>query len=291
MKDLVRLALAQIPIDSLDPAANLARIVSVCSALAAQPARPDLVLFPELANLGQVPGHDPGFAARYLALAEDAGGPFVQAMAEAAREGGFYIAAGFAERHPVISHTAFNSAVLITPDGRVAGVQRKLHPAGEERHYFAAGDEIAVFRTDLGTLALQICYDLYFPEVPRCAALQGSEILCGLVNITDRPEWPDRLAHIAAVRAYENMQPVALVNRVGENHGRRFGGESAVAEPPGLITARAPRGAETVLQATVRASVLAAERARRTIFADRRPALYGAVTAGIAALGGSNDGT
>ncbi|MFI5035341.1 MAG: carbon-nitrogen hydrolase family protein [Acidimicrobiales bacterium] len=277
MKAQVRLALAQIAIESLDPTANLACVVTTCATLAREADRPDVVLFPELTNLGQVPSHDADFASRYLALAEDLSGSFVQTVADAAREGGFYVAVGVAERHPTISYTAFNSAVLISPDAHVVGVQRKLHPAGEERHYFAAGDEIVVTSTDLGVLSVQVCYDLYFPEVPRVAALKGSELLCGLFNVTDRPEWPDRLAQLAAVRAYENMQPVALVNRVGENHGRVFGGESVVVEPPGSIVARAPRSVETVLRAVVAAETLAGARGRRPVFADRRPELYAEV--------------
>jgi predicted amidohydrolase len=289
VKDEVRLALAQIGVDSLEPEGNLSRIVSVCSALASEEDRPDLVLFPELADLGQVPGHDANFARRYMELAQDLSGHFVQTVADAAREGGFYLVVGIVEKHPAISYTVFNSAVLMGPDGRIVGVQRKLHPAGEERHYFAAGNEILVFGTDLGKLTVQICYDLYFPEVPRVAALKGSELLCGISNITDRLDWPDRLAQLAAVRAYENMQPVALVNRVGENHGRPFGGESVVAEPPGRIIARAPRGEEAVLRAVVRAETLAVERGRRTVFADRRPGLYELVSKNSASEG-SGDG-
>ncbi len=286
MKDEVHIALAQIDIDSLDCEANLSRIISICSALASDENRPDVVLFPELANIGQVPSHDANFAARYLELAEDLSGLFISTIADAAREGGFYVAVGVAERHPAIAYTAFNSAVVIGPDGRLVGVQRKLHPAGEERHYFAPGDEILVFHTDLGNVAVQICYDLYFPEVPRVAALKGSELLCGIFNITDRPEWPDRLGQLAAIRAYENMQPVALVNRVGENRGRVFGGESAVAEPPGRVIARAPRGESAVLRATVRAETVAVERGRRAIFADRRPELYGLVAKSSVTAGG-----
>jgi omega-amidase len=288
VKDEVRIALAQIDIDSLNSEANLSRIISICSVLASSKDRPDLVLFPELANIGQVPGHDANFAARYLESAEDLSGRFISTIADAAREGDFYVAVGVAEKHPSITYTAFNSAVVIGPDGQLIGVQRKLHPAGEERHYFAPGEEIVVFPTDLGKLTVQICYDLYFPEVPRVAALRGSELLCGIFNITDRPEWPDRLAQLAAVRAYENMQPVALVNRVGENHERVFGGESAVAEPPGRVIARAPRGEEAILRATVKAETLAVERGRRSIFADRRPELYGLISKNSVAGGSCN---
>jgi len=65
------------------------------------------------------------------------------------------------------------------------------------------------------------------------------------------------------------------VNRVGQNHGRAFGGESVVAVPPGLIVARGPRAREAMVFATVHGKTLAQERARRPVFEDRRPEVYG----------------
>jgi predicted amidohydrolase len=183
---------------------------------------------------------------------------------------------GVAERDPGGLDHLFNSAVTLAPSGEVLGVQRKLHPAhGSEREYFSKGSEIVVVATDLGVLSAQICYDLYFPEVARAAALRGAEILCGIANITDRPEWPDRLAHLAAVRSYENMQHVAVVNRVGENHGRPFGGESVVAVPPGVIVARGPRSEEALILTDLHGKTLLDERAERPVLEDRRPEVYG----------------
>lgn len=272
MKDQVRVVLAQVQIDSLEPAKNLDRLLRTCERAAA--GHPDLVIFPELANLGYVKARDREFGARYLGAMEPVPGPFTDALAQAAREHGMYLIVGLAERHPTIPFTGFDSAVLIGPSGGIVGVQRKLHLAGEERHYFAPGREIGVFATALGVLAMPICYDNYFPEVARTAALRGAEIVCGLFSVTDRDEWRDRLVHLATVRAYENMQHVAFVNRVGSNHGVSYGGESVVAAPPGMVLARGPRLEETLVEAVLLAETMAAERAYRPVFADRRPAVY-----------------
>lgn len=270
MQPTVQVALAQIEVDSLDARANTDRILRTCAGAAGA----DLIVFPELANIGQVTGRDRDFGARYLAAAEPIPGPFTADLGAAAHRHGSYLVAGMAERHPTIPYTAFNSAVLIGPDGEVLGVQRKLHLPGDERHYFAAGDAIGVFATDLGAITLQICYDAYFPEVARTAALRGAEILCGIFNLTHRPQWPDRLAHLAAVRAYENMQHVVMVNRVGANHGKAYGGESAVAVPPGAVAARGPAAEPALVRAVLPAEALARERAFRPVFADRRPDAY-----------------
>jgi omega-amidase len=246
MKD-VRVALAQIAVEPLDPKKNVDRMLRACDEVG---SGADLLVFPELADVVWA------------------------GVGVAARRHGVHIVVGVAERHPSISATAFNSAVLIDANGRVAGVQRKLHLAGEERHYFVSGREIQVFDTDLGRLAISICYDNYFPEVARAAALRGAEILCGVFNIPHRPDWRDRLGALASVRAYENMHHVVFVNRVGTDAGVLYGGESAIASPPGRVIARGPCLEEAIVTATLRAGAIAEERAWRPVFADRRPDVY-----------------
>jgi predicted amidohydrolase len=270
MKD-VRVALAQIAVEPLDAKKNIDRMLRVCDEVA---GAADLLVFPELADLGYVRERNRAFGAEYLSAAQPVPGPATDALGEAARRHGVHIVAGVAERHPTIGATAFNSAVLIDPSGRVVGVQRKLHLAGEERHYFVTGREINVFDTDLGRLNISICYDNYFPEVARAAALRGAEIVCGVFNIPDRADWRDRLAALASVRAYENMNHVVFVNRVGTDAGVPYGGESAIASPPGRVIARGPCLEEGIVTATLRAQAIAEERAWRPIFADRRPEVY-----------------
>lgn len=275
MKDVVHVALAQLDVAPLDPATNLARVVDACNQAAAQDA--ELVLFPELVNVGQVPSFDEDFALRYVAAAESAQGDFLRSIGEVAAELGIYIAIGFAEADPVVPQTIYNAAALVDEAGSVVGMQRKLHLPGEERHYFARGDEVEVFSTDLGRLGIQICYDLYFPEVARLAALRGAEVLCGLANIPLRLDWPDRLRQLACVRAYENMQHVVLVNRVGSQHGYVYGGESVAASPPGRVLAEAPQAEPALVTATLSSERLVAERVRRPVFADRRQDVYGSL--------------
>lgn len=277
MRSAIRVVLGQIPVESLTPQKNLERVAETCGAAAREEA--DLLVLPELVDLGQVPPFDATFAARYQTAAQPLTGSFVSTVADFAREHGLHVVLGVAERHPDVAQTIFNTAVVVGPDGHVLGAQRKLHLPGPERHYFGVGDEVCVIPTDLGVLTAQICYDLYFPEVARVAALHGAEVLLGVANIPGRSEWPDRLAALASVRAYENMQHVAIVNRVGGEHGVDYGGESLAAAPPGMILARCPAYRPDLRTVVLDADVIARERARRPVFADRRPALYRAVTA------------
>lgn len=276
MRSALRVMLGQIQVESLAPQKNLERIAEACDTAAREAA--DLLVLPELVDLGQVPAFDATFAARYQTATEPLTGSFVSTVADLAREHGLHVVMGVAERHPDIPQTIFNTATVIGPDGQVLGAQRKLHLPGHERHYFGVGDEVCVIPTDLGVLTAQICYDLYFPEVARVAGLHGAEVLIGIANIPGRPEWPDRLAALASVRAYENMQHVTIVNRVGGEHGVDYGGESLAAAPPGTIIARCPAHRPDLRAVVLDADAMVRERARRPVFADRRPELYHAVT-------------
>jgi predicted amidohydrolase len=58
------------------------------------------------------------------------------------------------------------------------GKYRKTHlPETEISGGLTPGNTYPVFKTDFGTIGLQICYDNFFPEVTRNLALQGAEII------------------------------------------------------------------------------------------------------------------
>ena len=72
--------------------------------------------------------------------------------------------------------TSHNTAFLLGPDGKEIGKYHKVNlPLPEQGH--ARGDRFPVFPTpDLGTVGMLICYDMVFPEAPRCLALQGADV-------------------------------------------------------------------------------------------------------------------
>jgi predicted amidohydrolase len=72
----------------------------------------------------------------------------------------------------------YNTAVLWDRDGRVAGKYRKVHlPREEWKKGITPGHEYPVFQTDFGVVAIQICYDWFFPEPEAIFAARGAEIL------------------------------------------------------------------------------------------------------------------
>ncbi len=70
----------------------------------------------------------------------------------------------------------YNAVSLISPHGLV-GTYAKVHLFGNEPATFARGDAFPVWETPWGKVAIQICYDLEFPEGARVAALHGADML------------------------------------------------------------------------------------------------------------------
>jgi predicted amidohydrolase len=70
-----------------------------------------------------------------------------------------------------------NTAFFLGRDGREIGRYHKVDLALHEQDR-KRGDCFPVFPTpDLGTVGLLICYDMVFPEAPRCLALAGADII------------------------------------------------------------------------------------------------------------------
>ncbi len=103
------------------------------------------------------------------------GGRIFEAFAAKAREHKCYLCYGTYERDGIY---IFNTAVLISPEGRVVGKFRKVHlPLGEDVAGLAPGGEFNVVDTPLGRLGFVICWDTAFPESIRSSALEGAEIV------------------------------------------------------------------------------------------------------------------
>ena len=185
-----------------------------------------LAVLPELCNSGYV------FATREEAgaLAEEIpGGPSCQAWAEAAARHEMHIVAGIAERE---GRALYNSAVIVGPQG-VIGTYRKNHLWAAENLFFEPGNRgVPVFHTDIGRIAMAVCYDIWFPEIFRLAALQGADILCVPTNWVPMPEQPEGLPKMSNILAMSgahcNSMFVAAADRIGTERGQPFIGNSVV---------------------------------------------------------------
>ncbi|MBI5959544.1 MAG: carbon-nitrogen hydrolase family protein [Chloroflexi bacterium] len=206
---------------------NLVKMSDFVSKIASQ-QKVDLIVFPELVTSGYELG------VRFTELAQRVPGPTVNLMAQRAAEFGVYIAFGLATKEKVES-VLFNSAVLVGPDGEMLGSYNKVHLRGEERMAFREGFRLPVIETEIGQIGLVLGWDLAFPEVSRCLALDGAELICVLAN-WEKAQIEEWRTYVRA-RAFENGLYVAAANRVGEDVTLNFGGESMIVGPRGKVFA------------------------------------------------------
>jgi hypothetical protein len=131
---------------------------------------PDFVCFPE-ACLHHAARND-GLLEE---IAEPIPGPATEAVAEKARALDSYVVLPMYERE---GETYYNSAALITPDGDVQGVFRKVAPTiGEIESGLTPGSEVPVWETEFGTVGALICWDAQYTEVGRAFARQGVDLV------------------------------------------------------------------------------------------------------------------
>jgi predicted amidohydrolase len=273
MKEHVVVAAVQMDIDLFDMDANIGHIENSVKK-AKEEKNADLVVFPELASIGYIRERNKQFGCSYVKAADKIPGKFTKSLCDIAKRYDSYIVSGMTEAHPDIPATLYNSAVLVDPKGSIVGVHRKVHIPGYEKHYFVPANTNDVFKTEIGTIGIGICYDNQFAELTRTYALKGAEILLMLWNMPRFSNQPAMLHRLTSTRAFENRFYAVSCNRIGANSGIEFFGHSAIADPLGELIASAEEE-ETIIYATLERDVLLAERAQMSIFRDRRPDLYG----------------
>ncbi|MFF8651532.1 carbon-nitrogen hydrolase family protein [Streptomyces griseoluteus] len=209
-------------------------------------------------------------------LAEPADGDSADAVADIATRHGLAIAYGYPERD---GDTVYNSAQIISAEGaRLAGY-RKTHLFGcFERDHFTPGER-QVVQTELNglTVGLLICYDVEFPENVRAHALAGTDLL--IVPTAQMHPYQFVPESVIPVRAFENQMYVAYVNRVGQEGEFEFVGLTTLAGPDGVARVRAGRASAELVFADADPAFLAASREANPYLKDRRPGLYGSLTA------------
>ena len=175
--------------------------------------RADFVLFPELLTnqlLGLLPQARPGARARALDTYTERYLEFFTSMAIKYNVniiGGTHLT--------VVEDVLYNIAYLFRRDGTV-GQQRKIHITPSEARWWgvAPGEDVNVFDTDRGKIAIAICYDSEFPEYARMARHQGAQILFVPYN-TDLRSGHIRVRTCSAARCIENHMYAVLSGCTG----------------------------------------------------------------------------
>ncbi len=228
----------QLAINDYDSRADrFKRVDNYLEQINAEESRPVVIMLPEIWGTGFF-NFD-----RYNQECEPLQGETYTRLAPWAEKIGSYILAGSIIEQE--GNNLFNTALLINPNGSLAGSYRKIHLFGyqsEESVLLTAGSEFYVLKTKYGTWGLSICYDLRFPELFR------KMVGVGVDTFFIVSAWPGaRLEHwvlLNRVRALENLCNLVSCNGAGFHSGCALGGSSMVVDPWGDIIAMAGIGEE-----------------------------------------------
>ncbi|TAE25027.1 MAG: acyltransferase [Candidatus Kapaibacterium sp.] len=190
-----------------------------------------------------------------------------------------------------------NSAGIIDADGEIAGFYRKMHipddPAFYEKYYFAPGDlGFKAFDTKVGRIATLICWDQWYPEGARLAALHGATILFYPTAIGWHPDEKERYGAaqhdawrtVQRGHAIANGVYVAACNRTGLETDPKtaskleFWGQSFICDPQGVMLSEASASKEEIITADVDTKHLETIRRNWPFLRDRRIDAYGEIT-------------
>ncbi len=273
-----------------NPDANLEKAVSLVEDAAHFGA--EIICLPEL------------FRSQYFCQREDAAlfdlaepvpGPTTEALGKIAKARGVVIVAPLFERRAAgVYH---NSAAIIDASGEVVGLYRKMHipddPAYYEKFYFTPGDlGFHAFDTQVGRIATLICWDQWYPEGARLAALEGPSLLFYPTAIGWHPAEKDEFGPsqrdawqtIQRSHAIANGVYVAAVNRVGfektsaTSAGLEFWGSTFICDPFGVVLAEASAEREETLLAEIDLARIEDVRRNWPFLRDRRIDAYAGIT-------------
>ncbi|MDG6218885.1 MAG: carbon-nitrogen hydrolase family protein [Candidatus Thermoplasmatota archaeon] len=208
-------------------------------------------------------------------LAEPVDGPSIKTLKAITEKTKKHIIFGMPLRDEMITGLIHNAAVLIQPNGKVHIYKKWFLPTFgpfEEKIFFDEGQTLPVFKTDIGTIGLCICYDIYFPELTKAFSLQGADII---VCISASPSVTRTYFEtILPARAIENTTFVIYSNIVGNQENLVFWGGSQAYDPLGNQLVKAPYFKESLISFDLDLSTISLIRAQRPVLRDIRPEIY-----------------
>ncbi|MEP7256978.1 MAG: carbon-nitrogen hydrolase family protein [Flavitalea sp.] len=135
------------------------------------PFRPDIICLPEVFAFTRIGSeHD------VRKVAEKAPGPVISPFMKFAAAHKCYV---ICPTYTLHGGNIYISAVLIDRKGNVAGEYHKMRPtAGEMETGVKPGEaDPPVFKTDFGTIGIQICFDIKFEEGWKTLKEKGAQII------------------------------------------------------------------------------------------------------------------
>ena len=225
----------------------------------------DLIVLPELFNTG----YNFKSNKEVLEVSEEIPeGYTTSKLKEFSKEKNVTIVFGLAEK---TEKDLFNSLAIVSK-GNYIGKYRKIHLFYEEKDFFLPGDlGFKLFEVDGVKLGVMICFDWFFPESTRTLSLMGADIICHPANLV-MPYCPEAMKTICL----QNRVFVITSNRVGDERGLRFIGQSQITGPDGKIIFRASEEKEEIIEIDIDPFKARDKNLnlKNNIFEDRKPEYY-----------------
>jgi len=198
----------------------------------------------------------------------DASDKYIAMFKRLAKQHQLYIVGGSTVIRRADGHL-YNVAHFFTPTGKVY-TQDKLHITPWERQAWniRPGSGLKVFHTPMGRIAIQVCYDIEFPEVSRLLALAGAEVIFVPFS-TDEKKAYYRIRYSAHARSVENYIYTVISGNAGNLPNKQYllnYSQSAILTPSDFafpthgVAAEADPNVETVVVGELALSNLAKQR-------------------------------
>jgi len=189
----------------------------------------------------------------------------VDDLRRAARELRLWMCIAFMEK---TKRTIYNSALLISSSGKIAGHYRKTHETKDvlKKMPYKLGDDLPVFNTPWGKIGILICHDRWYPENARTLRVKGAELILNpTATAVFNPCHKYHDIHRCTQRALAYANGLFWASCNSANHG----GHSILIGPDGSVIAEA-RPTQQVLIADLDLK----KYSRYDFISNLRPKLY-----------------
>lgn len=199
----------------------------------------ELVIYPEL-NLCGYPPEDLLLREGFIHWADEA-------IAQLKKEvSGIAILVG----HPVLLEGQLFNAASVISEGQIICQYYKQelpnYSVFDEKRYFAAGNEAAVFKLQGISLGITICEDVWEAAAVKMAVKQGAEVILNLNASPYHHGKQLQRENILRQRVMEAGVPVLYVNQVGGQDELVFDGASFVMNHQAKVTQLSPAFVENL---------------------------------------------
>jgi predicted amidohydrolase len=162
----------------------------------------------------------------------------------------------------------YNSAILISSTGKIAGHYRKTHETKDvlAQMPYTLGDDLPVFRTPWGKVGILICHDRWYPENARTLRMKGAELILNpTATAVFNPCHKYHDIHRCVQRSLAYVNGLFWASCNSANHG----GHGVVIAPDGNVIAEG-----SSQQAIVIADLDPRSHSRYDFISNLKPRLY-----------------